>query len=198
VFVLTNIIPRAMMAANLNADHDTAKRFFETYAIAWREAVAQLAKTIAQTSPPADQAAPASPPASMLNGAPLTPDEIAEELAPWPAPSPIEEAGTTITGTGIVLPGWSCQRCGVFNGEVKERRETCRSCGAPFSGMRTLDARPEQLQTNAAYSNGARKKSPRRSRRQKPAPTTATAEQKEDHGSIEEGRDENERERTDG
>lgn len=31
---------------------------------------------------------------------------------------------------GIVLPGFTCA-CGVFNGDEKERRTTCRSCDAP-------------------------------------------------------------------
>jgi len=32
-------------------------------------------------------------------------------------------------GNGILLKGWSCRACGVFNGEEKERRSECRSCG---------------------------------------------------------------------
>lgn len=31
---------------------------------------------------------------------------------------------------GINLPGWDCASCGLFNGEKKERRETCRGCEA--------------------------------------------------------------------
>jgi hypothetical protein len=33
---------------------------------------------------------------------------------------------------GLVLPGWTCPRpaCRAFNGEAKERRETCRACEA--------------------------------------------------------------------
>ena len=30
---------------------------------------------------------------------------------------------------GLVLAGWRCRWCGVFNGEEKELREECRSCG---------------------------------------------------------------------
>ena len=30
--------------------------------------------------------------------------------------------------TGLVLPGWTCPRCGVFNGEAKEKRTECRAC----------------------------------------------------------------------
>ena len=30
----------------------------------------------------------------------------------------------------IVLPGWSCTVCGVFNGAAKEPRDDCRACGA--------------------------------------------------------------------
>lgn len=30
---------------------------------------------------------------------------------------------------GWNLPGWTCGHCGVFNGEAKERRDECRSCG---------------------------------------------------------------------
>ncbi len=29
----------------------------------------------------------------------------------------------------IVLPGWSCEMCKVFNGEAKEPRDECRACG---------------------------------------------------------------------
>lgn len=32
---------------------------------------------------------------------------------------------------GLVLPGSTCTKCGVFTGFLKERHETCRSCGAP-------------------------------------------------------------------
>jgi hypothetical protein len=31
----------------------------------------------------------------------------------------------------LVLPGWDCTSCRVFNGEAKMRLEECRSCGAP-------------------------------------------------------------------
>ena len=31
----------------------------------------------------------------------------------------------------VLLPGWSCKACGVFVGDVKERRTHCRSCNAP-------------------------------------------------------------------
>jgi hypothetical protein len=34
----------------------------------------------------------------------------------------------------IVLQGWSCKRCGVFNGEEKEPRASCRSCAAYKDG----------------------------------------------------------------
>jgi len=30
---------------------------------------------------------------------------------------------------GIVLKGWKCSACGIFNGEEKERRSECRACG---------------------------------------------------------------------
>jgi flavin-dependent thymidylate synthase len=30
---------------------------------------------------------------------------------------------------GLVLPGWMCGACGVFNGEAKEKRMECRACG---------------------------------------------------------------------
>lgn len=33
--------------------------------------------------------------------------------------------------TGILLPGWTCPACRIFNGEQKERLEICRSCDAP-------------------------------------------------------------------
>lgn len=29
-----------------------------------------------------------------------------------------------------MLPGWTCETCLAFNGEAKERRETCRACNA--------------------------------------------------------------------
>ncbi len=31
--------------------------------------------------------------------------------------------------SGIRLRGWNCPRCKVFNGEEKEQRRDCRSCG---------------------------------------------------------------------
>jgi hypothetical protein len=31
---------------------------------------------------------------------------------------------------GLMLPGWNCERCGCFNGEAKEEKLACRSCGA--------------------------------------------------------------------
>ena len=31
--------------------------------------------------------------------------------------------------TGIVLAGWRCRWCGLFNGEERELREDCRGCG---------------------------------------------------------------------
>lgn len=30
---------------------------------------------------------------------------------------------------GLVLAGWRCRWCGIFNGEERELREDCRSCG---------------------------------------------------------------------
>lgn len=33
-----------------------------------------------------------------------------------------------------ILPGWTCNKCGVFNGEAKETRLNCRSCGATYDG----------------------------------------------------------------
>lgn len=32
----------------------------------------------------------------------------------------------------IVLDGWTCSACGVFNGELKQKRSDCRSCGVAF------------------------------------------------------------------
>ncbi len=29
---------------------------------------------------------------------------------------------------GLVLPGWCCPQCKVFNGEAKEERVDCRAC----------------------------------------------------------------------
>jgi len=37
----------------------------------------------------------------------------------------------------LVLPGWSCEKCGSFNGAAKELRTDCRSCGAAFDPERT-------------------------------------------------------------
>jgi hypothetical protein len=38
---------------------------------------------------------------------------------------------------GLVLPGWSCDRCGVFNGAGKELLTDCRGCGSPLQGEAT-------------------------------------------------------------
>lgn len=36
----------------------------------------------------------------------------------------------------IVFAGWTCPRCRIFNGEEKERRESCRHCdGARPTGL---------------------------------------------------------------
>jgi hypothetical protein len=43
---------------------------------------------------------------------------------------------------GLNLPGWFCPGCGVFNGEVKEKHETCRACDALFLDM----AQPRPLE----------------------------------------------------
>lgn len=32
---------------------------------------------------------------------------------------------------GLVLPGWTCTGCGVFNGACKETLVSCRACGVP-------------------------------------------------------------------
>lgn len=32
---------------------------------------------------------------------------------------------------GIILPGWTCTTCRLFNGDAKERRTACRGCDAP-------------------------------------------------------------------
>jgi hypothetical protein len=31
----------------------------------------------------------------------------------------------------VLLPGWQCPGCLVFNGDAKERLEACRCCGGP-------------------------------------------------------------------
>lgn len=31
--------------------------------------------------------------------------------------------------TGLILPGWFCDGCQVFNGEAKEKHTVCRCCG---------------------------------------------------------------------
>lgn len=38
------------------------------------------------------------------------------------------------------IPGWACASCGVFNGECKEPRTTCRACDAAHA--RSPDPRP--------------------------------------------------------
>jgi hypothetical protein len=35
---------------------------------------------------------------------------------------------------GLLLVGWFCRACGVFNGESKWKRESCRACDAPNGG----------------------------------------------------------------
>ena len=35
-----------------------------------------------------------------------------------------------------ILPGWTCTKCGAFNGEAKENRLSCRSCEANYDGAR--------------------------------------------------------------
>jgi hypothetical protein len=42
----------------------------------------------------------------------------------------------------LVLPGWSCTVCGVFNGEVKEPRATCRGCDEPKHRPNTVPPEP--------------------------------------------------------
>lgn len=32
---------------------------------------------------------------------------------------------------GLMLPSWTCERCGCFNGEAKEDKIECRACGLP-------------------------------------------------------------------
>lgn len=41
----------------------------------------------------------------------------------------IDELKQGIGLTGIYLKGFHCGACGVFNGDEKERRSECRSCG---------------------------------------------------------------------
>lgn len=70
----------------------------------------------------------------------FTPEEAAA-LADEPIPRPIVwcrmcgaicKAGEWTVPLSVVLPGWHCKACGVFNGAAKELRTDCRSCGAPL------------------------------------------------------------------
>lgn len=51
-----------------------------------------------------------------------------------------EEDGWIVVGPytlgGWTIPGWTCKRpaCGLFNGEMKESRATCRGCGGENNG----------------------------------------------------------------
>jgi hypothetical protein len=36
----------------------------------------------------------------------------------------------SLKDSGIILPGWNCASCLVFNGEEKAPQGECRSCGA--------------------------------------------------------------------
>ena len=71
----------------------------------------------------------------------FTPEEAAALADDEPIPRPIVwcrmcgavcRAGEWTAPLSIVLPGWSCTKCGVFNGAAKELRNDCRSCGAPL------------------------------------------------------------------
>lgn len=50
-------------------------------------------------------------------------DELVEVVATMKA------ADSKRLADGIVLKGWKCRACGVFNSEEKERRSACRACG---------------------------------------------------------------------
>jgi hypothetical protein len=43
----------------------------------------------------------------------------------------LRSGGAWIAPDGIVLPGWTCEACGVMNGSLKELLPACRSCDAP-------------------------------------------------------------------
>jgi hypothetical protein len=45
---------------------------------------------------------------------------------------------------GLNLPGWFCPSCGVFNGEMRQKREHCRACDAVFLDI-TQPPRPLEL-----------------------------------------------------
>jgi predicted HAD superfamily Cof-like phosphohydrolase len=47
----------------------------------------------------------------------------------WTPPDIRKALGLEAPRDGIVLHGWTCTACGVFNGEEKESHETCRACG---------------------------------------------------------------------
>jgi hypothetical protein len=42
------------------------------------------------------------------------------------------DRGGWVAPRSLVLPGWSCTKCGAFNSAARELRTDCRSCGAPF------------------------------------------------------------------
>lgn len=52
----------------------------------------------------------------------------------------------------IVLRGWTCTACGIFNGAEKEERKTCRTCDAPKPGT----VKHEDVQHEGANDQGAR------------------------------------------
>lgn len=39
----------------------------------------------------------------------------------------------------MILPGWTCNSCDVFNGEAKEKQEECRNCAASRPLLITRD-----------------------------------------------------------
>lgn len=40
----------------------------------------------------------------------------------------------------IVLPGWVCAHCGVFNGSAKEILLSCRACTMPLGSVPAVEA----------------------------------------------------------
>lgn len=64
-------------------------------------------------------------------------EQLVENLVPAPVAwcrlcGSLCREGVWTEPASLVLLGWACKRCGVFNGAAKEFRTECRSCEAPF------------------------------------------------------------------
>lgn len=61
---------------------------------------------------------------SALNDCHVKLNELVEVVAT------MKEADSARLADGLLLKGWMCKSCGVFNSEEKEHRPACRSCGS--------------------------------------------------------------------